>query len=411
VTELPLRRGSVAADHPQMTSPRPAAIRSLLVGAALPLAVAASIVAVSVVPASAAPSPATPDSLRGATSAVADSPGAAVHDIASARGEAARLRAEVDSLAARARQAVDAADRDERRYFAAAARAVGAQREYDVARRTAAALAEVGNDRVRALYMSGGQFGAMNTLLKARGVGDLSSRQVNVSTLVDEDTLRTREAEAAARVAAAAKAKVDAIVAEQAEAATAASTAVNSAAIALRSRRDLLERADGTVQALVAAQAVEQAAARRAVSERALALQAVDPGTVPVSGSWGRPAIGPISSGFGQRWGRLHAGIDFAARPGSVIRAASNGTVTLARWFGGYGNAVDVDHGGGVMTRYGHASELLVVPGEYVTVGQPIALVGSTGDSTGPHLHFEVRIRNTPIDPIPFLLARGVDVR
>jgi murein DD-endopeptidase MepM/ murein hydrolase activator NlpD len=339
---------------------------------------------------------------------VADAPGGSAGDVASARVQAARLGAEVDALAARARRAVDLADRQEQRYVAATARAGEAQGRYDEARRKADELAQIGNDRVRALYMSGGQLGAVNALLEARGVGDLSSRQINVSTLVDEDTTRTREAETAAAAAAAAKATLDAVVAEQAAAATAASTAVGAAAVSLRDRRALLERADATVQALVATRAAVQAAAAR--SAQTLVTQTADLGTVPVTGPWTRPALGPISSGFGMRWGRLHAGIDFAARPGSVIRAASSGTVTLARWYGGYGNAVDLDHGGGLMTRYGHASELLVVPGEYVTVGQPIALVGSTGDSTGPHLHFEVRVRNTPVDPIPFLLARGIKV-
>ena len=389
-----------------MTSPRPAAHRSRVLGVAISLALAA--VAVTAVPVSAAPGPTTADSLRGATSAVADAPGGSAGDVASARAQAARLGAEVDALAARARRAVDLADRQEQRYVAATARAGEAQGRYDEARRKADELAQIGNDRVRALYMSGGQLGAVNALLEARGVGDLSSRQINVSTLVDEDTTRTREAETAAAAAAAAKATLDAVVAEQAAAATAASTAVGAAAVSLRDRRALLERADATVQALVATRAAVQAAAAR--SAQTLVTQTADLGTVPVTGPWTRPALGPISSGFGMRWGRLHAGIDFAARPGSVIRAASSGTVTLARWYGGYGNAVDLDHGGGLMTRYGHASELLVVPGEYVTVGQPIALVGSTGDSTGPHLHFEVRVRNTPVDPIPFLLARGIKV-
>jgi murein DD-endopeptidase MepM/ murein hydrolase activator NlpD len=313
----------------------------------------------------------------------------------------------VDALAARARKAADAADRAEERYVALAVRAAAARHALDESNRRAAEVATVGDDRVRALYMSGGQFGAVNTLLHAEGLGDLSSRQQNVSTLVADDTAQTREAKAAADEAAAAKAAVDRLVAEQAAAATAAAHAVESAAEALRTRRDLLQQSDATVAALVAAHTAERAEAAAAAARTAAAL-ATDTG--PVTGEWVRPAIGPLSSPFGMRWGRLHAGIDFAARPGSIIRAASSGTVVLASWYGGYGNAVDIDHGNGLSTRYGHASEVLVSTGEYVTVGQPIALVGSTGDSTGPHLHFEVRQNGTPVDPLPFLAARGVEV-
>jgi murein DD-endopeptidase MepM/ murein hydrolase activator NlpD len=131
-------------------------------------------------------------------------------------------------------------------------------------------------------------------------------------------------------------------------------------------------------------------------------------GDTTQGGTWVRPAVGPLSSTFGPRWGSFHAGVDIAAPYGSVIRAASRGRVTLARWYGGYGNAVEVDHGGGLSTRYGHASALLVTAGEYVTAGQPLARVGSTGDASGPHLHFEVRVRGAAIDPLPFMRARGV---
>jgi murein DD-endopeptidase MepM/ murein hydrolase activator NlpD len=254
--------------------------------------------------------------------------------------------------------------------------------------------------------MAGGNFGAVNTVLRAQSLGDLASARENVSAIVGDDTAHTAEAKAAETTAAAAKTKLDRLAAQQADAAAAAGQAVNEAAVALRARRDLLAEADATVRALVVARAAEDAAAAQAVATAALGT--VD---VPVTGDWGRPAVGPLSSPFGPRWGVAHEGLDIAARPGSVIRAAHSGTVTLARWYGGYGNAVQVDHGGGLATRYGHASELLVGAGEFVAAGQPIALVGSTGDSTGPHLHFEVRVNGKAIDPLPFMLARGVDLR
>jgi murein DD-endopeptidase MepM/ murein hydrolase activator NlpD len=343
-------------------------------------------------------------------SAVADAPGTA-SSIGAARTEARRLRVEIDALAKKARQAADAAERDERRYAELAVQSADARREYEAARRHADDLAELGTDRVRALYMSGGELGAVNTVLRAQGLGALTSAQENVTVIVAEDVEHTAAATAASDAAAAAKAKVDALVAGQAAAAAAAGRTVTAVADSLRARRDLLRQADSTVQALVAEQSAQAAAlaqARAAEAQASAATVGLTGDLPPVTGDWTRPAVGPISSGFGPRWGTFHAGLDFAARPGSVIRAVSSGTVVLSRWFGGYGNAVELDHGGNLHTRYGHASELLVTTGEYVTVGQPIALVGSTGDSTGPHLHFEVRVNGTAVDPAPFLRARGI---
>ena len=117
------------------------------------------------------------------------------------------------------------------------------------------------------------------------------------------------------------------------------------------------------------------------------------------------PVAGRISSGFGMRahplrgTSRLHAGLDLAAAAGTPIRAAAAGVVVTAGWRGGYGYAVDLRHPDGVITRYAHQSRLLVRARQRVAAAQVIGLVGSTGDSTGPHLHFEVRTASGPIDP------------
>jgi len=100
---------------------------------------------------------------------------------------------------------------------------------------------------------------------------------------------------------------------------------------------------------------------------------------------------------------RLHAGVDFGAPSGTPIVAAAAGTVVSAGWQGGYGNAVIIDHGGGEATLYGHQSRLAVSSGGSVRRGQIIGYVGSTGMSTGPHLHFELRINGVPTDPMPRL--------
>jgi murein DD-endopeptidase MepM/ murein hydrolase activator NlpD len=123
-----------------------------------------------------------------------------------------------------------------------------------------------------------------------------------------------------------------------------------------------------------------------------------------VSGSgliW--PVNAPITSPFGWRWGRMHEGIDLGAPYGTPIAAAAAGTVIYAGWMGGYGNLTVIDHGGGLSTAYGHQSRIAVGVGESVAQGQIIGYVGSTGHSTGPHLHFEVRVDGQPVDPLGYL--------
>ena len=122
---------------------------------------------------------------------------------------------------------------------------------------------------------------------------------------------------------------------------------------------------------------------------------------------WVRPNWGPLTSGFGYRWGRLHAGIDIAGPYGSTIVAATDGCITYAGPEAGYGEVMMISDWDGTETVYGHMSAFLRHSG-CVHAGTPIAEVGSAGDATGPHLHFEVRIGGTPINPIPFLAKRGV---
>ena len=117
------------------------------------------------------------------------------------------------------------------------------------------------------------------------------------------------------------------------------------------------------------------------------------------------PAAGYVSSPYGLRFDgtEFHQGIDIAAEMGTPIVATADGVVTAAGWNGGYGNMVDVDHGGGIVTRYGHASALAVTVGQQVRRGEVIAYVGSTGHSTGPHVHYEVRVDGQPVNPAGYL--------
>ena len=118
-------------------------------------------------------------------------------------------------------------------------------------------------------------------------------------------------------------------------------------------------------------------------------------------------SIWPITSNFGYRWGRLHAGVDVGVPTGTTVRASRGGKVTVAGWLGGYGNCVMIDHGDGVVTVYGHLSEVTCSVGQYVDQGQQVALSGNTGRSTGPHLHFEIRVNGTPVDPMPYLYGNA----
>ncbi|MFW5995648.1 MAG: peptidoglycan DD-metalloendopeptidase family protein [Halanaerobiaceae bacterium] len=115
------------------------------------------------------------------------------------------------------------------------------------------------------------------------------------------------------------------------------------------------------------------------------------------------PAGTRISSYYGGRWGKMHEGMDFALSYGSKIRAAGDGKVVYSGWSDGYGRTIIVEHRKGLRTLYAHNSELLVSSGQNVTRGQVIALSGNSGNSTGPHLHFEVQLNGKPVDPQNYL--------
>jgi murein DD-endopeptidase MepM/ murein hydrolase activator NlpD len=120
-----------------------------------------------------------------------------------------------------------------------------------------------------------------------------------------------------------------------------------------------------------------------------------------------------ITSPFGMRYHPIHhrymghKGVDLAAPTGTPVYASADGVVGKAEWFGGYGNYIQIEHGGDIETRYGHLSAYAVAAGDHVTKGELIGYVGSTGDATGPHLHYEVRIAGDAVDPMPYL--HGMD--
>lgn len=134
------------------------------------------------------------------------------------------------------------------------------------------------------------------------------------------------------------------------------------------------------------------------------------PGTMGVSIPSAMPVAAlRISSPFGMRYHPIHhrnmghKGVDLAAPSGTPVYAPADGVVGKAEWFGGYGNYIQLEHGGNIETRYGHLSGYAVTAGEHVHKGELIGYVGATGDATGPHLHYEVRIAGDAVDPMPYL--------
>ena len=143
-------------------------------------------------------------------------------------------------------------------------------------------------------------------------------------------------------------------------------------------------------------------AASQALAAKLRASSSSSPSHVSSSGFiW--PVNGPITSSYGPRWGRMHEGIDIGVGSGTPIHAAAAGTVVYCGWMGGYGNLVAIDHGGGLSTAYAHQSSIAAGCGQSVGQGDVIGYVGSTGHSFGPHLHFEIRVNGSPVDPLRYL--------
>jgi murein DD-endopeptidase MepM/ murein hydrolase activator NlpD len=151
--------------------------------------------------------------------------------------------------------------------------------------------------------------------------------------------------------------------------------------------------------------ALEEQSAALAERIRQAQQRASAPAVIVPSGSGvlGWPVSGPVTSGFGSRWGRMHEGIDIAVGEGTPVRAAAAGTVIHAGWMSGYGNLVVVDHGNGLSTAYAHNSSLAVSVGQSVAAGELVSYSGNTGNSTGPHVHFEVRVNGSAVDPLGYL--------
>jgi murein DD-endopeptidase MepM/ murein hydrolase activator NlpD len=232
---------------------------------------------------------------------------------------------------------------------------------------------------------------------QARNTAKSMSDQANAAR-TEREQLRADADAALKKAVAAAQAAQDALAAQQAQ------------SVVLEAQLAALQ--DTTAKTVAG---YEQGVAARAAAAAAAHTGAGLPGGYVGPQGWAVPAYGPITDGFGSRvapcsgCSSYHEGADIGAGCRSTIYAAHDGTVTFTGPYGGYGNLVMLDNGGGISTRYGHivSGGILVGIGQHVGAGEPIALVGSTGESTGCHLHFEVRTGGSAIDPISFMAARG----
>lgn len=213
----------------------------------------------------------------------------------------------------------------------------------------------------------------------------LASQRANLQAT--ESQAQTALAAATDRAQSAAQA---ALLAQQAAAAQTAAHATLQARIAQFSA----ESADLAAQQSQISMLIAQSSAQKSAP-----VVGASPatGTSVVGLVW--PLHGTVTSEYGPRWGGFHPGIDIADPTGTPIHAANGGQVIYAGWESGYGNFVLIDHGGGIVTGYAHQSQIAVAQGQSVSQGQVIGYVGSTGDSTGPHLHFETRVNGSPQNP------------
>lgn len=288
---------------------------------------------------------------------------------------------------------------------------------------------DVLNRRVRAIYMHG-QLNYLEVILGANSFSDFANRVELLKRVIRSDynlILEIQKQKAAIEAKKAQleedKRQLDALAAEaektrqeiakkKAEQQKVLDTAKSNKAAAAQMEQDLNAQLASVrnliQQRLAAAEAARQAAQQQAASDDEGG-GGSDDNYVQGTGAMGWPCSGPITSPFGYRTHPIfgttifHAGIDIGVDYGTPIHAADSGVVVYSGWISGYGNAVIIDHGGGISTLYGHNQSLAVSEGQSVSKGSVIAYAGSTGNSTGPHCHFEVDVNGSPVNPMGYL--------
>ncbi len=268
-----------------------------------------------------------------------------------------------------------------------------------------AATKEQVRKRLKIMYMQSDST-LLTAMVGVKTVGDIASRQVLYQRIADKDRkmfndYRQLQAEVTQH-----KAHVDSLVQRVSELQQSQRTQESSLQDARQEKKGYLHELQskvGELQELVDQFEEDE----RSITSQIQAYDAGPRSNLPAfTGRFSRPINAHMTSSFGMRYHpilhvtRLHAGVDFGAPVGTIIHAAADGVVISARQMRGYGNVVIIDHGGGISTVYAHCSRFIVGSGQRVTRGQPIAAVGSTGLSTGPHLHFEVRVNGHPVNPL-----------
>lgn len=288
---------------------------------------------------------------------------------------------------------------------------------------------DVLNRRVRAIYMHG-QLNYLEVILGANSFSDFANRVELLKRVIRSDynlILEIQKQKAAIEAKKAQleedKRQLDALAAEaektrqeiakkKAEQQKVLDAAKSNKAAAAQMEQDLNAQLASVrnliQQRLAAVEAARQAAQQQAASDDEGG-GGSDDNYVQGTGAMGWPCSGPITSPFGYRTHPIfgttifHAGIDIGVDYGTPIHAADSGVVVYSGWISGYGNAVIIDHGGGISTLYGHNQSLAVSEGQSVSKGSVIAYAGSTGNSTGPHCHFEVDVNGSPVNPMGYL--------
>lgn len=280
--------------------------------------------------------------------------------------------------------------------------------ELEVATKRMAERKEKARRRLRNMYMSGDDDGAL-ALLGSQDLSEMAAKKTVMERMASEDRRLFADLRELRTDIASKKAKQDRLVAEKAQLLSRQRNYQNQLQVAKVKKKSLVnelnERQGELAEEL---DQLEEESNTIAAQIRAYAAAQRRRGAAPLKfgGRFIRPVNSRITSGFGYRFHpilkrrRLHAGIDFGAPTGTPIRASAAGVVIQANYRRGYGNTVVIDHGGGYTTLYGHCSRLFVAAGQRVTQGQVIAAVGSTGLSTGPHLHFEIRVNGNPVNPM-----------
>ncbi len=276
------------------------------------------------------------------------------------------------------------------------------------------------DDRLAHVYKSGGRLAYMAVLLEPGSLSQMVSRIDMLSAVVNQDKsilsqIQDLKAKVVAQKEALEQRKAQVASVEQRQ--TRVTKDLQAKADERKSALAGLESARKTKEKVVTAAEKNQAAWNKqednllTESDHITALLRTASVGHPTAGkgiiAW--PVDGAVTSPFGMRMHpifhvmKMHTGVDLHAGMGESIHAAANGTVVYADWRGGYGKCVIVDHGGGLATLYAHQSQILVKVGQKVKRGQVIGKVGSTGYSTGPHLHFEVRVNGSPVNPLGYL--------